>query len=283
MKRTDHIHPLTLVVYYVTVLFFICFEMHPVTAVTGLCCVLCSSKWMETDNIFGKIRQLCFIFIVAALLNPLFYHNGATPLFYINGKPITAEASIYGLVMGITVLSVLFLCMQFQQIFTSEKILYLVGKISPKSALILSMSLRMIPMYQMQFRKIKEVQKSLGAYGEGTLFDICKENLEVFSATITWALEHSMETADAMRARGYGTGKRTYFMIFRMKKMDVFLCILQGIMVLGILLCKARGWMQVYYYPYFEIKASILEQIAVNAFFAGMVLAVPFVIFIKYR
>ena len=44
--------------------------------------------------------------------------------------------------------------------------------------------------------------------------------MTVLSAMTSWALEGSVVTSDSMRARGYGTAKRTSFMVYCMKASD---------------------------------------------------------------
>lgn len=47
-----------------------------------------------------------------------------------------------------------------------------------------------------------------------------KNALRVFSITVTWSLENAIETADSMRARGYGLPGRTAFSIYRLDSRD---------------------------------------------------------------
>ena len=47
------------------------------------------------------------------------------------------------------------------------------------------------------------------------------EAMRVLGCLTTWALEGSIVTADSMRSRGYGTAKRTSFMIYRISPRDV--------------------------------------------------------------
>ena len=44
--------------------------------------------------------------------------------------------------------------------------------------------------------------------------------MPVLSALVSWALEGGIVTGDSMRSRGYGSRKRTSFMVYRMKGLD---------------------------------------------------------------
>ena len=88
---------------------------------------------------------IAVLFAASALLNPVFSHNGATVLLVVNHNPITLESFYYGLVLGGMIVSVLYWFRSFQQIMTSDKLLYVFGSALPKLTLMLSIALRYIP------------------------------------------------------------------------------------------------------------------------------------------
>ena len=55
--------------------------------------------------------------------------------------------------------------------------------------------------------------------------------MSILGALTSWALEGSVVTADSMRSRGYGTAKRTSFMIYRMTGLLAAMAALFGIAV----------------------------------------------------
>lgn len=163
------------------------------------------------------------LFLIMAIGNPLFSHKGVTVLFVLNDNPITLESVVYGLAMGTMVVGTLWWFRSFSQIMTSDKLLYLFGAASPKLALILSMTMRYIPLFRAQAEKTNRAQKALGLYKEDNIPDRLKGGLRVFSVMVTWALENGVITADSMTARGYGVGKRSQFAIFRFRRSDAIL------------------------------------------------------------
>lgn len=164
--------------------------------------------------------------LAGALINPLFNHNGATALFMLNDNAVTLEALIFGLSSGIMIGAVLLWFSTFTQIMTSDKLLYVFGSISPKLALILSMTLRYIPLFKQQITKTNNAQKAMGLYKEDNAIDKVRGGMRIFSVMVTWALENGVITADSMTARGYGTGKRSRFAIFKWTGPDIaLLCI----------------------------------------------------------
>ena len=103
---------------------------------------------------------------------------------------------------------------------TSDKLLYLFGRVSPKLALILSMVLRYIPLFGAQAKKVSQTQKALGLYTDGNTLDAIRGGVRVFSIMVTWSLENGIITADSMTARGYGIERRTSFSTQRFTASD---------------------------------------------------------------
>ncbi len=226
----------------------------------------------------GLRAQLPYLllFALSALLNPLFSHNGATVLFVLNHNPITLEALFYGLALGGMILSVLYWFRSFQQIMTSDKLLYVFGSALPKLTLILSIALRYIPLLKKQTKCIRDAQKALGLFKDENIIDRLRGEMRIFSVLVTWALENGIITADSMTARGYGIGRRTRFAIFRFRFYDGVLCagclLLSGIVIAAI----ACGSLTCSFYPYFTLPnpdtlgACAYVAFALLAFFPGL-------------
>ena len=110
----------------------------------------------------------------------------------------------------------------YNAVLTSDKFTSLFGNVIPALSLLLVMVLRLIPNFMRKATQIAGARKSIGkGAAEG---DTNKEKLEdgmsILGALTSWALEGSVVTADSMRSRGYGTGKRSSFMIYTMTSLD---------------------------------------------------------------
>jgi len=194
------------------------------------------------------------LFIASALINPLFAHNGATVLFVVNHNPITLEAFYYGLALGGMILSILYWFRSFQQVMTSDKLLYVFGSALPKLSLILSIALRYVPLLKKQTKRIREAQTALGLFKDENVIDRLRGEMRIFSVLVTWALENGIITADSMTARGYGIGRRTRFALFHFELRDGLLCalcLLLGGLSIGAI---ASGSLDCAFYPYFELS-----------------------------
>lgn len=165
------------------------------------------------------------IFLLTAITNPLFSHNGVTPLFFLNGNPITLEAIVYGIYLGAMISSVLLWFSCYNAVITSDKILCLFGAVMPKAALIISMALRLLPQFIMGGKEMLEIHNSIAPIKGGIIKRI-KRYAAVFSCLIGRSLESAVEQSDSMKARGYGTRKRVSYSRFRFSFSDALFLII---------------------------------------------------------
>ena len=216
---------------------------------------------------FRNIWWMFIVPVVGAIINPLFMHNGRTVLFVLNDNPITLEATLFGLASGVMIASILMWFASFNQIMTSDKLLYIFGSVSPKIALILSMTLRYIPLYKQQISKTNNAQKAMGLYKEDNLIDRLKGGIRIFSVMVTWALENGVITADSMTARGYGIGKRSRFAIFKWDKQDYMLLAVSLVLFVLTSIAGFAGMLHIEWYPSILLpQRGILNVISFAAF-----------------
>ena len=253
--------------YFIITAVIAMFNLNPVTAVISLI----GSLSLMLIRGKGKKYGVHIIALLTAagccILNPLFSHNGKTVMLVINNNPVTLEAFIFGLVTGITAVSVIYWFSSFSDIMTSDKIIYTIGKASPKAALILTMALRFIPLFARQAKEINSAQKAMGIYKSETVISRIRGVSRVFSAMITYAAENIIITADSMAARGYTGKRRRPYAIFSFKKRDaVFTAafmILAGISIYS----TASGAFDFWFYPAItQIRTDISAFIGYTAF-----------------
>ncbi len=261
-------HPLVSFSYFACVIAFSLLFAHPVYAYISLFCAighgcqLGGRRAVLASVALGLPMWLCF-----AAGNPLFNHHGSTYLFYFQYNPITLEATVYGLVAaGMMFASTMwFFC--YNEVVTSDKFLYIFGKLAPTVALIASMTLRLIPRLIAQIKHIAESQRTVGlSVAVGPPLKRVKSGMRILSILLTWALEDAVVTADSMRARGYGYRRRTNFSIFRFCRRDrALLGLIAALTGAGVLAYLLRiGWML--YYP---VLAQLRLDAAALLFYAA--------------
>ena len=214
MKNFDTLNPVTVLFFYIFAVCIPMFSLNPVTASVSLFGAVLFDV-IKNGKVAKKYAYFLLLFTVCVVINPLFNKNGVTVLFFINDTPITYESVMYGIVSGITLISVIVWFSTFSYIMASEKIIYIFGRISPKTALIISMSVRFFPLFLKNYKEAENGIKCLGLYNCDTLFGTLKVKMRAFSALITRVTEDGIITADSMEARGYGKKRRSSFSLFK--------------------------------------------------------------------
>ena len=246
--RFARYHPLVNFFYFTLVIGFSMALNHPLAQGISLVCACIYA--VQTEGIKAVLFCLkwCLpVMLLTAFINPAFSHEGITTLLYFpTGNPLTLESILYGLSAGVMIATVMLWFLNFNRVITSDKFIYLFGRIIPAMSLVLSMTLRFIPKFRAQMALTVDAQKSIGRdISEGTLWHRTKIAVTVLSIMITWALENAIETADSMKSRGYGLPGRTAFSIYRFDdrdKMAILYLGFCGFYLLAGLLVSAFGF-----------------------------------------
>ena len=222
------------------------------------------------------------LFVIMTLINPLFNVYGATILFHLFGRPYTLEALYYGAAIAAVFVVMLIWFGCYNEVLTSDKFTSLFGNLIPSLSLLLVMVLRMIPNLMRKAAQFSGARKSIGkGSGENaTNKEKLTDGMTILSALTDWALEGGVVTGDSMRSRGYGSAKRTSFMIYRLTGIDLLLLLLQCLLAGIVLLTALNGSTTATYTPDFYIAP--VSGTAVWGFLAYCAyLSIPTVLHIK--
>jgi energy-coupling factor transport system permease protein len=261
--------------YFALVIGLTMFFTHPICLAVSLACATVYSLYLNGKKSlrFGLFYMLPML-IITALINPAFTHQGETILTYLpNGNPLTLESIVYGIFMGGLIICVISWFSCFNTVMTSDKFMYLFGRIIPALSLILSMSLRLIPRFTAQIKVISNAQRCIGRdVRTGGILRRARCGIRILSILITWALENAIDTADSMKSRGYGLRGRTAFSIYRFTGRDrnalLFLILCGGYVISGVFTQELRFL----YYPI--VSGNELSPYLISLFGAWLVLAV---------
>lgn len=236
-------HPLVNFSYFAFVFAFSMIFMHPVCLGISLVCAFIYSISLKGR----RAVRFNFVFLlpmlaVTAIINPAFNHEGATILTYLHtGNPLTLESIAYGIAASAMLAAMLCWFSCYNEIMTSDKFVYLFGRIIPSLSLILSMSLRFVPKFKAHIKEVSEAQRCIGRdVSNGGVIERARHGITILSIMVTWALENAIETADSMKSRGYGLQGRTAFSIYRFDKRDKKA--LAAIFILGIFVMAGGIW-----------------------------------------
>ena len=196
---------------------------HPIAQVVSLTCAILYAVQTEGHKAVLFCLKWCLpITLLTAFINPAFSHEGVTILCYLpTGNPLTMESILYGLSAGAMLATVMLWFLNFNRVITSDKFIYLFGRIIPALSLVLSMSLRFIPRFKAQISAVTDAQRCIGRdVSQGSIWHRTKIAITILSIVVTWVLENAIETADSMKSRGYGLKGRSAFSIYRFEERD---------------------------------------------------------------
>ena len=275
MNEFKTYHPIVNFTYFVFVIGFSCVFLHPaclcISLVSGFTySVMLKGKKAIKTNLIYMLPML----IVMALINPAFNHEGSTVIEYLpSGNPLTLESIVYGLCAATMIVSVVCHFSCYNEVMTSDKFIYLFGKIIPAMSLIISMTLRFVPKFVSQLKVVANAQRCMGRdVSNGGIIKRAKNGLNILSIMTTWSLENAIETADSMKSRGYGIPGRTAFSIFIFDKRDkkALICIL----LLGIytLTGNLMGGMYFRFFP--SMKMADISPFGISVFAAYLLLCI---------
>ncbi|HIV85617.1 MAG TPA: energy-coupling factor transporter transmembrane protein EcfT [Candidatus Monoglobus merdigallinarum] len=254
-------HPTVNFLYFTAVIVFSTIYMNPILLGISLICALLYSIYLEgARSLKLSLLVVLPIGLFAAAVNIAFNHNGMTVLGYFpTGNPLTLESIAYGVSAAVLLADVILWFFCFNRVITSDKFIYLFGKIIPALSLVLSMALRFVPRFKQQLHSISTAQRSISTASEKGLFSKIKHGVNVFSIMLTWSLENSVTTADSMNSRGYGLKGRTAFTRYRFYFRDgVMILVLTALLAVQITL-TLLGHFHTEFYPYFELSLSGLQ------------------------
>lgn len=267
--KFENYHPGINFIYFLfSMTFILCFN-HPVYVVIAFL-----SSFAYSIKLNGK-RELVFNFILVlfVVIYCLWYsyynHFGITNIRKnFIGNNITAEALFYGLVRGMTIAAFImnFICLL--AVFSTDKVIYLAGRLFPRLSLFISIFLRSFSRIRERNAAVAMSRKGIGmGKGQGTIIGGIRNRLRILSIVITWTLEDYMESSMSMKCRGYTLKHRTSFSIYRFDNRDrslvimLFIGITLTLMAVmlnqttilydpEIIMYKPKGWSYLFYLSY---------------------------------
>ena len=272
-------HPTINFLYYALVLLFSMCLMHPVYLAISLTGALAYDIYLKGRKaVRFAVMGLLPMAAVAALVNPAFNHEGQTILTYLpGGNPLTLESMLYGVAAAVMLASVVLWFSSYNEVMTSDKFVYLFGRVIPALSLVLSMALRFIPKFKSQMDVVAEAQSCIGRDTKnGSVIRRVSNAIKIFSIMVTWSLENAIETADSMRSRGYGLPGRTAFSIYRFDDRDKN--VLAWLIFCGAYILSGwlAGGMYFRYYP--TVKTALGTPLTISFMFVYLALVLTPVI-----
>lgn len=160
--------------------------------------------------------------VAFALYYSSYHHFGVTVLSRnFIGNARTLESLVKGAVLGGKLVCCILWLGCLHSVVTTDKIVYLFGRVSPMLALYLSGILRMVPRISRQSKKLDTARSAIGrGRGSGNVFSRINHFFRELSALITWTLEALGGLSDAARSRGVLLKGRRAYSVYRFDNRD---------------------------------------------------------------
>ncbi|WP_418256411.1 energy-coupling factor transporter transmembrane component T, partial [Gordonibacter urolithinfaciens] len=218
----DRYHPAVAFGYFACVLAFGMAAMQPVYLALSLAAALSYSIVLR--GVRATLRTALWqmpLILVMAVANPLFSAMGSTELFRIGLRAFYLESLVFGACMGAMLVCVLLWFSNASRVLSSDKVMALFGNAAPTIGLMLSMAMRLVPQFMRRGATVGDVQRACTSARATGLREGARSQLRLTSVLMGWGMEDSLETADAMRARGWGArARRTTYRRCRFRARD---------------------------------------------------------------
>jgi len=215
MSGAEDLHPAVALCFFAVVISLTVFILQPPVAGCSFAGALLLSLLLRGLRATGKLLAgLLVLMAFAVALNVLF----------------AAGSLRYGLTLAFMLGAVLLWFSCYNVIITPDKFLATVGRIMPALALTITLALRSVPRYVRQLKRITTAQQGLGRDPGRSLRARIEQGFATLAILTNWAFESALDTADSMRARGYGAGERSSYTPWRFTRRD-------GLALAIILLC----------------------------------------------
>ena len=216
MRHTafDTLHPVVPALFILVTLGLTMFSIQPVLVALSLAGALaysCCIRGMRATVM--ALRWQAPVVILVALINPLFVQMGSTELFELFGHQVYLESLCFGATMGGLLLASILWFKAADAMLSYDKALSLLANRIPVIALMVSMVMRLVPQMLQRGREIAAVQGVAMTCARTPsrrrfVLDATRSRLRQSSVLMGWSMEESLQTADTMRARGWGAAPR---------------------------------------------------------------------------
>ncbi len=218
-----------------------------------------------TFAIYGKIFREWFSLIKLALwlsfiiifINTIASQNGSTILLYINVTDLIAiqfnlESIIFGLAMSLRLLSALsafaILTLSIDPDDFMQVILHL--KFPYKAVLTTNIAIKFIPCVLSDLQILQDSVKTRGYnLDDKKIFGKIRRKSSLISPLLTNSLDRSIQLAEAMESRGFGSSKKTFYKSIKTTFIDYYFIYLSTIIFLIVFLIWSLKISSFQYYP----------------------------------
>jgi energy-coupling factor transport system permease protein len=250
-------------------LFIVLFTTNPAYKLLVLAAAIASlAAGAGLHRMRGLLTAVVLIAAFATALNFVSAHLGRTTLFTLPaeipalGGPYTLEALAAGMSGGITVAVAIVAAAPFSLMLASHDVMDALPSALSRTGAAVAASLNLVPSVASSFVQVSEAQRLRGWKPRGP-----RSWAEVVVPVVLTSVEGSIQLAESMEARGFGSGPRTSLKSNHLNRSDWILVALSAAAVIIFTAARAADW-----YPYPTLHAP---TIAIAPLVACLLLFTP--------
>lgn len=223
MNSLQRFHPLLLLIYYALAITLALYMMHPlVTGVALIAMMLHVALITSVQQAMKDALYYSAYGVLIAIMYSAFSHNGVTPLFFYNDNAVTKEALVFGSMLGLQFMLLVFWSQSLLATMQTNHFLFLFTRIHPKVALVFVMVFRFIPYMREHWQQHIIAQKGGHYFETASRADRIGRYVSLQLHTFMQGIDSIMWKPAVMNSKGYAK-KRTQFQLFRWKMPDTLL------------------------------------------------------------
>lgn len=241
-------------------LFIVLFTTNPAYKVLVLTAAIASlAAGAGVRRMNRLLKGVALIAGVDVALNFVSAHLGRTTLFALPddipalGGPYTLEALAFGAANGVTVAAAILAAAAFSLLLSPHDVMEALPKALSRTGTAIAASMNLVPSVASSFTQVSEAQRMRGWLPKGP-----RSWAEVVVPVVLTTVEGSIQLAESMEARGFGSGPRTSMGTRKLTQQDWLLIIASALAVAIFILTHLAGW-TADWYPYPSLTMPDLD------------------------
>jgi energy-coupling factor transport system permease protein len=233
-------------------IFIVLSTSNPVYKAAVLAAALCAlAAGVGLRRLRGLLTAVALVSAFAVLLNFASAHLGTTVLFALPdqipglGGPYTLEALAFGATGGLTIGAAILAAAPFSLLLASHEVMDALPAALSRTGAAIAASLNLVPAVGASFVQVTEAQRLRGWRPRGP-----RSWSEIVVPVVLTSVEGSIQLAESMEARGFGSGPRTSVTPARLRRSDWLLIGASAAALAIFAISQAKGWAAPWYaYP----------------------------------
>jgi energy-coupling factor transport system permease protein len=207
----------------------------------------------------GLLTAVVLIGAFAVVLNFVSAHLGTTVLFTLPtqvpalGGPYTLEALATGASGGLTVGAAIVSAAPFSLMLASHEVMDALPSSLSRTGAAVAASLNLVPSVSASFMQVSEAQRLRGWRPRGP-----RSWAEVIVPVVLTSVEGSIQLAESMEARGFGSGPRTSLKPAPLRASDWALIAASAVAVATFVAAHVAGW-ETDWFAYPTLSAPVID------------------------